>query len=204
MENIDSYKECNNNKKAIDITGKTNRYMIKKLIKTQNIPPVKRKQIDKWNIDSRWFTIENQLKLLTNDENIIQEELIRKISSYKQQDILKKRLNKEKVINYEYIKNMLLDCNLNCYYCSQSASVLYETQRDMSQWTIDRIDNNIGHDINNVVISCLKCNLQRKSRDSDKFLQTKQMVIKRENHSDNIDSDENIVDTTDCKCVNIK
>ena len=55
----------------------------------------------------------------------------------------------------------------------------------MNQWTVDRIDNSIGHDIENIVISCLKCNLQRRSRSSDKFLQTKQMVIKRENYSEN-------------------
>ena len=28
------------------------------------------------------------------------------------------------------------------------------------QWTLDRIDNNIGHSKENVVICCLKCNLK--------------------------------------------
>ena len=57
----------------------------------------------------------------------------------------------------------------------------------MNQWTVDRIDNSIGHDIENIVISCLKCNLQ--SRSSDKFLQTKKMVIKHEITENNQDSD---------------
>ena len=50
----------------------------------------------------------------------------------------------------------------------------------MCQWTVDRIDNSIGHDIDNIVISCLKCNLQRKTRSADKFAQTKQLVIKKQ------------------------
>jgi hypothetical protein len=56
----------------------------------------------------------------------------------------------------------------------------------MCQWTVDRIDNSIGHDIDNIVISCLKCNLQRKTRSADKFAQTKQLVIKRDNYEENL------------------
>ena len=69
---------------------------------------------------------------------------------------------------------------MHCHYCNEDMYVLYEKCRDMQQWSLDRIDNTIGHNIGNLVVSCLKCNLQRKNRDSNKFLETKSMVIKRE------------------------
>lgn len=170
-------------KKEIKIIGKTSRYLMKKLIEEKN-SPVKRKQVEKWNVDPTWFQTNIQLDLLSNDEPILRDEIAKKISSYRQQDVLKKRLNKKELIDYQYVKSLIQECALKCHYCSEDSLILYETRRDMSQWTVDRIDNEIGHNRNNIVISCLKCNLQRKSRNSDKFLQTKQMVIKRENYKE--------------------
>ena len=176
-------------KKEITIVGKTSRYMMKKLIEDKK-SPVKRTQVEKWNVDKSWFTCKKQIQLLKKDEQLLKEEIIKKISSYRQQDVLKKRLNKERIITYPYVKKMLIDCKLKCHYCEEDSFVLYETRRDMNQWTVDRIDNSIGHDIENIVISCLKCNLQRKSRSSEKFLCSKKMVIQRENYEEN--NEENI------------
>ena len=170
-------------KKEIKIVGKTSRYLMKKLIEKKN-SPVKRKQVEKWNVDPSWFQTNIQLDLLEKDETILRDEIAKKISSYRQQDVLKKRLNKKELIDYQYVKSLIQECALKCHYCNEDSLILYETRRDMSQWTVDRIDNEIGHNRNNIVISCLKCNLQRKSRNSDKFLQTKQMTIKRENYKE--------------------
>ena len=156
---------------------------MKKLIEKKN-SPVKRKQVEKWNVDPSWFQTNIQLDLLEKDETILRDEIAKKISSYRQQDVLKKRLNKKELIDYQYVKSLIQECALKCHYCNEDSLILYETRRDMSQWTVDRIDNEIGHNRNNIVISCLKCNLQRKSRNSDKFLQTKQMTIKRENYKE--------------------
>jgi len=49
----------------------------------------------------------------------------------------------------------------------------------MLQWTLDRIDNDMGHNNNNTVISCLGCNLQRRTTNQDKFLFTKQLKLKK-------------------------
>lgn len=172
-------------KKEINISGKHNRYEIKKLVKSKS-SPVKRKQVENWDVSPEWFTINKQIELLEINETIIKEEITRKIASYRQQDVLKKRLNSERLINYEYVKNLLLTCQLKCHYCKEDSLILYETRRDMCQWTVDRIDNSIGHDIDNIVISCLQCNLQRKTRSADKFIQTKQLVIKRDNYEDKL------------------
>ena len=40
----------------------------------------------------------------------------------------------------------------------------------MQMWTLDRIDNNIGHNRDNVVISCLACNLQKREEEVKKHL----------------------------------
>ena len=49
--------------------------------------------------------------------------------------------------------------------------------REKEQWTLDRIDNNIGHTKDNVVISCLSCNIKRGVMDDAKFKFTKQLKI---------------------------
>ena len=51
--------------------------------------------------------------------------------------------------------------------------ILYNKVRDLDQWTLDCIDNDINHSQENVVVSCLRCNLQRRCQNKDKFLFTK-------------------------------
>ena len=55
--------------------------------------------------------------------------------------------------------------------------LLYENNREQKQWTLDRLDNSCGHTKDNVVISCLKCNLERRCLNDEKFLFTKQMRL---------------------------
>ena len=103
-----------------------------------------------------------------------------KIGSYKQQDILKKKLDETKFVDFNEVINLLHSCELKCYYCSTETYVLYEKVRETKQWSLDRIDNNIGHNKGNLVISCLECNLKRRRTNKDKFLFTKNMKIIRE------------------------
>ena len=46
-------------------------------------------------------------------------------------------------------------------------------------WTLDRINNDIGHYGDNVVIGCLACNLQKRRRGDEAFRFTKQLIIKK-------------------------
>ena len=57
--------------------------------------------------------------------------------------------------------------------------LFYKECKQDNQWTLDRIDNSMGHNTNNVVISCLECNLKRRNTDLKKFLYTKQLSIKK-------------------------
>ena len=119
-------------------------------------------------------------KMFLNEEfenkNIIKSNVMKKRSSYRTQDVNKDRL-KDDFITYEEIIEKLVISKLKCSYCKDNVLILYENKRDYKQWTLDRIDNSIGHSNVNTVISCLKCNLQKRKRDDDKFRFTKQMNL---------------------------
>ena len=68
-----------------------------------------------------------------------------------------------------------------CFYCKCETYILYEIVREHNQWTIDRIDNSLGHNNDNFVISCLGCNIKRRKTNSDKFLFTKQLNLIKKN-----------------------
>lgn len=68
--------------------------------------------------------------------------------------------------------NMLMESKLKCIYCNECMYIIYHMNRDKTQWTLDRIDNDKPHLLNNVVISCLGCNLKRKRTDFYKFNKT--------------------------------
>uniref|UniRef100_A0A6C0LNI3 HNH domain-containing protein n=1 Tax=viral metagenome TaxID=1070528 RepID=A0A6C0LNI3_9ZZZZ len=171
--------------KSVAIKGTNNRYQIKKLI-DQPFVPKQRIVSKKWNIDDKWFQSDAQLELLQDinteeeykkEKDILKREIINKIVSYKNQDISRNLLNKDKFIDSSSVMLRLAESNLNCYYCKGDILVLYDISREMNQWSIDRIDNDQGHNIDNYHISCLKCNLERKRKSADKFLFTKQLTI---------------------------
>ena len=103
-----------------------------------------------------------------------------KISGYKQQDVFKKKLDELNLVKFEEVIDLLNKCEMKCHYCSEEVFILYERVREMKQWTLDRVNNDIGHNSGNVVIACLECNLKRKRTNKDAFMFTKNMVIVRE------------------------
>lgn len=106
-------------------------------------------------------------------------EIDKKIASYKNQDIHKKKYDENNITRAETIEKLVV-CKLKCYYCKSEMLIFYNKVRDQTQWTLDRIDNNLPHSNKNVIISCLKCNLQRRCQSKDKFLFTKQLKIVKE------------------------
>lgn len=194
MDNTDDSND-NCEKKQISITGQSNRYQIKKLTQEKK-KDKKRVEIEKLNLSEEYFIFKKQAELINNINNlselpefsdlnkedinaskIMLKQIERKISSYKQQDIDKKILNNEKLINVKCIVEKLIETEIKCYYCKCNMFVLYENVRDPKQWSVDRINNDLGHNNDNYVLACLDCNLKRRCRSSDKFLFTKQLNI---------------------------
>jgi len=134
----------------------------------------------------------------------------KKLSSYKQQDKNKKILRKEsKVITFEETVEKLVASKLKCFYCKNKVYLFYKQIRDKKQWSLDRIDNSVGHNSDNVIISCLECNLKRRTTEMDRFTFTKQLKIKKSNETysgeedqaDNSPCEEKSKDTSDIKVI---
>ena len=66
---------------------------------------------------------------------------------------------------------------MKCHYCKTEMFIIYEFVRELSQWTVDRIDNSKGHNKDNIVLSCLNCNLKKRRTTDEKFLFTKQLNL---------------------------
>ena len=111
----------------------------------------------------------------------VKKELERKIKGYRMQDIKKNKLNDEKLIKLDECVDKLVLSKMKCYYCMEDMLLIYENVREPKQWTLDRINNSIGHNTENVVISCLSCNLKRRTMDDKKFKFSKQMKIIKKN-----------------------
>ena len=82
-------------------------------------------------------------------------------------------------ITTERIVEMLVGSELLCHYCREICQVAYKESMCRKQWTLDRIDNNYGHNDTNVVIACLDCNLKRGTMDSERFRQGKQFTFRK-------------------------
>ena len=107
------------------------------------------------------------------ERNFILSELKAKINSYKQQDIKKDYHEYANLITLDNVIEKLVSCKLKCYYCNKNMKLFFEKVRDEDQWTLDRINNYDEHSNENTIVCCLKCNLQRRRKNSDKFLFTK-------------------------------
>ena len=180
--------------KKIVISGQNNRYQMKKVMKVERIVK-KRYDAEKWNLKPESLTYEHAIVMLNliRDNNynycdyetmVVNQEIERKIYSYKQQDFKKNILDNSKIVELKNVVDKMLEVELDCYYCREKMSLLYVMARENKQWTIDRIDNDIGHNKDNYVLACLDCNLKRRRKSTEAFLFTKQMnIIKHDNNS---------------------
>jgi hypothetical protein len=110
------------------------------------------------------------------EEVVVSREIYKKLSGYRYQDIKKGIYNFTLFVNILYVLKLLIESKLKCYYCNENVNVIYENRRDPSQWSLERIYNNEGHNCNNVVIACLKCNLRRKTMLMQRYVETKKMI----------------------------
>lgn len=165
--------------KKIEIKGKRNIDGInKKTMKTSKPPTRKITENINKQVFNKLSQVEYLNKLFLEEKydgiEFTKKEVERKIYGYKNQDIKKKRSG---LISYQECLEKLVISKLKCYYCKTNCLLAYENVREKTQWTLDRLDNSTGHSKDNVVISCLGCNLKRRTTDDKKFKFTKQMRI---------------------------
>lgn len=109
--------------------------------------------------------------------NIIQKEIKKKLQSYKSQDKKSHKYDENKHISLIELVNKLKESKLSCYYCGEKIYLIYKEKRNPFQWSLERFDNNIGHYANNTCISCLKCNLQRRTSNHEYFKYSKNLLV---------------------------
>jgi len=180
--------------KKVNISGINNRYQMKKIIneRTQESKQKKRIPSAKWDLHEDIYNFTKQVQIISDISNnnydstdeisrIVIQEIGKKISGYKQQDKIKDRYDEINFITFESVIQKMIEGHLKCRYCKREMLVVYDVSRENKQWSVDRIDNDKGHNISNFHLACLECNLSRRRRTDEKFLFTKQLnIVKRE------------------------
>ena len=162
---MDPENNTNNDsdKKNIVITGTNNRYLIKRANRVKN--EIKKREImNKYDISEKYLNYTTQLEIIkdiyinnktdyqqTREFKIVKQEIEKKIQGYKQQDLIKNKYNENKFIDITSVLQKLIDNNMQCFYCNCNVVILYEIVRELTQWSVDRIDNEEGHNKDNFV-----------------------------------------------------
>lgn len=157
---------------------------------TESIPPPKKDALkkiiekkqkriitttDKWKFSEADLQDTNQYTILydTSKQHFIHQQIKNKLSGYRCQDIEKGLFDKTEFADLSGVLQKMENCQLKCFYCKETVVLLYENVREPKQWTLERIDNKIGHTNTNVEIACLSCNLRRKTMHYERYVLTK-------------------------------
>jgi hypothetical protein len=111
--------------------------------------------------------------------SIILREIDGKRKAYIYQDKQHSIYDPRYTISTNRIVELLVESEFVCHYCREICQVMYKEAMCRRQWTLDRIDNNYGHNDKNVVIACLDCNLKRGTMDSERFRMGKQFTFRK-------------------------
>ena len=166
---INNEKIQNEKKSYIDLLGKVSSKEVTKDISNAII--------------SIYDNYEEQLELIQKlykgipfyEQKYFSQALKIKLDSYKQQDIKKSYDAYDDFITLENIIEKLVNSSMLCFYCNVKTLILFKNSRTENQWTLDRINNYDEHSNSNTIICCLKCNLQRRRKNSAKFKFSKQL-----------------------------
>lgn len=129
----------------------------------------------------------NQLTVLkniqTNQMTFLEElclkEIRKKQSGYKSQDKLKHKYDEHQHITLMELIDKMAESGLRCYYCNKELLILYNKKKEALQWTLERLNNDLGHYKENTCISCLKCNLGRRTENYEYYKKGKTMILQK-------------------------
>lgn len=193
------------NKKSISITGKRNIDSFSNKPAVRNIKYKQRdisiseihdilsfiKNHDKYNKDDK-HNKDDTSQQFSNKQKYIYQTLYTKSYSYFNQDKTKRSKLPREIIPVKILIDKLINNNYKCSYCNQNVKIIYDKVRDPLQWTLDRIDNSLNHTDTNCVISCLKCNLKRKTLEKKIFEKWNIVSVKKNDTTKpNADNDTN-------------
>ena len=133
------------------------------------------------NIDFNHYEVICKIQEGIMDEHAEEclKEIKKKHSSYKSQDKQKHKYDETQHITLSQLIHKLIECKLKCYYCSKDVVILYNKKKEQQQWTLERLNNNIGHYNDNTCIACLKCNLGRRTDNHEYYKKGKTMILEK-------------------------
>ena len=99
--------------------------------------------------------------------------------SYRSQDKKSKKFDDTQHITFDQLVDKLIESKLICFYCNENLKLIYSGRKETKQWSLERLDNNLGHYNSNTCISCLKCNLDRRKDNYEYFKLSKNIKIKK-------------------------
>ena len=128
----------------------------------------------------------DQLTLLDTPSYI--SRLQAKASGYNQQDKAKGRLTyndkysawSSPLLTRELIIGIIKKQGLTCSYCTKLCDIIPIARHHPSQMTLDRIDNDKTHTVNNLVVSCWSCNSMRSNDYTSKHFRRIKRYTKKE------------------------
>ena len=154
-----------------------------KLIKAEK---PQRARTMKWTIDDAFFNYGKQMEVLRRliaddttleERNFFKKEIKAKLDGYARQDAENGIHDLSAFISLDATIELLLISKLRCTYCRECCELIYKDVMAPRQWTLDRVDNDQGHNGDNVSLACLACNLQRRTMDAERFKFGKQLRI---------------------------
>ena len=146
----------------------------------------KRKRTLKWTIDDEFFAHDKQMEVLRRliaDDATLEErkffikEIKAKLDGYARQDAENGIHDLSAFISLNATIELLLLSKMRCTYCYKCCELIYKDVMAPHQWTLDRVNNDHGHNGGNVILACLACNLQRRTMDAERFKFGKQLRI---------------------------
>ena len=141
------------------IEGKRN---VDKLLNNPTKHNPQRSRTLKWTIDDAFFAYDKQMEVLRRliaDDQSLEErkffikEIKNKLDGYARQDVANgihvHDLNA--IISLDATIELLLVNKMRCAYCRECCQLIYKDVMAPRQWTLDRVDNDQGHNDGNVV-----------------------------------------------------
>ena len=120
--------------------------------------------------------IKEKCEMDDNMKNVFNE-IRKKHSAYKSQDKNKHKFDENQHITLEQLIDKIIESKLKCYYCEKELFLVYNKIKDTQQWSLERLDNNLGHYNENTCIACLHCNLSRRTDNYIEFKKGKMLKI---------------------------
>lgn len=164
-----SSKKCKNNSKEEKIEKEKLKRKITNTTKWNNLNKNPNDIFENLNIEN--------IEELNENQRFFIKQIHQKIYSYKSQDIEKKLYDNEKFIDLSGVIQLFKKSSLKCFYCLNDVELFYEYVREPRQWTLERINNDFGHNHGNLEIACLSCNIKRRTMYHERFVFTKQLNI---------------------------